>query len=574
MTTREIAAPTAPATTTRLARALTALLSAFALLLGLAPAATAQTGETTAIDPFRVTLSVSGDLRPGGEVTYTLRATNTEVIALNTTLHHYGVRVPSGFQYLGVTGDLDGAVSDLGQGVNFYGGDPGSNTVWGGGSREAKFRFRIPADATGGTIYSAGVGMETKLLWNRDWHHVNNLVSFTVTPVQSATQVTVAPSVARVGEPVTLTANVSAVHGTNTPTGSVSFAVDGQTLTAPVVNGVASTTAIFEATGTKPVTATFTPASGTEWQTSVGTGTVNVQSEATQTQLTLDPVAIHDGDQITATARLTPAAATGHVVFTVDGQTQRIPVTGGEAQATFQLITSGEKTVLAAFEPANPARYTTSQDEETVAVSELTTTMTVSVNPSTATAGEQIAITADITPEDATGTVTFEVAGRTLTAPVVDGKATVYTSLITKGTYPITATFTSDQPTRWLGSAGTGSVTIQAEGTETEVTVDPATVAVGGEVTLTARVTPRTVDGVVTFTVNGTEYLADVVDGVATTTVLMPDAGDETVRAVFTPADTERYAPSEDSATITVTGTGGDGGGSGSLGSLTGSLGS
>ena len=144
--------------------------------------------------------------------------------------------------------------------------------------------------------------------------------------------------------------------------------------------------------------------------------------------------------------------------------------------------------------------------------SELTTTMTVSVNPSTATAGEQIAITADITPEDATGTVTFEVAGRTLTAPVVDGKATVYTSLITKGTYPITATFTSDQPTRWLGSAGTGSVTIQAEGTETEVTVDPATVAVGGEVTLTARVTPRTVDGVVTFTVNGTEYLADVVD--------------------------------------------------------------
>ena len=98
---------------------------------------------------------------------------------------------------------------------------------------------------------------------------------------------------------------------------------------------------------------------------SVGTGTVNVQSEATQTQLTLDPVAIHDGDQITATARLTPAAATGHVVFTVDGQTQRIPVTGGEAQATFQLITSGEKTVLAAFEPANPARYTTSQDEET-----------------------------------------------------------------------------------------------------------------------------------------------------------------------------------------------------------------
>lgn len=567
-------------------RSLTVMLSALALLLGMAPAAQAQaTSWQTRLGDFRFDVAVdagNSNLVPGGHVRFNITGTNAYAGSIpgwdNRVLTTYGLVIPAGFTYQAGGGSDFDDVGNHGQGTSYWGGQVPfvERTVFPGGSRSGWLQFGIPADAKANVTYHFDI--KANLETGGNWFTADDAVAFQIPAVQSATKVTVSPTVGRVNEAVTLRADVSAVYGSNVPAGSVTFAVDGQSIPANVVDGVATATARFATTGEKPVTATFTPANGAEWQASSGTGTVNIQSEVTQTDLTLDPVAIKAGDIVSATARLTPAAAAGDVVFTVDGQTQRIPVRNGVATADFRLTTSGTKTVRAHFEPTNPLRYTTSDDSATVTVSELTTTTAVTVTPATTTAGQRIELKAAITPSDATGTVTFEVAGRRIEATVVDGVATAYTSLDVAGTHPVTATFVSDQPTRWLGSTGSGSVRVNAEGTTTTVTVDPATVEVGGESVLTARVTPTDVPGIVEFVVDGKSYNADVVNGVATTRVLFSNTGNREVKATFKPTDSERYAESSDTATVTVNAAGGSGSlgslGGDSLSNLTGSLGS
>lgn len=563
-------------------RSVLALLSALALMLGLAPAAQAQATTWQArLGDFRFDVAVdagNSNLVPGGHVRFNITGTNAYAGGIpgwdNRVLTTYGLVIPAGFTYQAGTngGDFED-VGNHGQGADYWGGQVPllRRSVGPGGSRSGWLQFGIPADARADLPYYFDI--KANLETGGNWFTADDAVAFELPAVASATTVTVAPAVARVNEDVTLRADVSAVYGPHVPTGTVTFTVDGQRFeNVAVVDGVATATARFATTGEKPVTAVFTPANTAEWRTSTGTGTVNVQTQATTTDLTLDPVEVMAGDIVRATARLTPASAVGNVVFTVDGLTQTIPVRNGVAVADFQLTTSGTKTVQANFEPTNPARYTTSNDSAQVTVSELATTTTVTVTPQAVTAGERIELRAAIDPADATGTVTFTVAGRTIEAPVNGGVATAYTTIDTAGDYEVTAEFESTQPERWISSTGAGSVRVNAEGTTTTVTVDPTTVQAGGEATLTARVTPAGVDGIVEFAVDGQTYRADVIDGVATTRVLFENAGEREVTATFKPADAERYAESSDEATVTVTGSGG-GGGNGSLGSLTGSLG-
>ncbi|MCT2146854.1 hypothetical protein M3E05_17100, partial [Dietzia cinnamea] len=56
----------------------------------------------------------------------------------------------------------------------------------------------------------------------------------------------------------------------------------------------------------------------------------------------------------------------------------------------------------------------------------------------------------------------------------------------------------------------------------------------------------------VTFTVDGTEYPATVIDGVATATHTFTAQGEYPVTADFAPTNTDRYSGSSDQATVNV----------------------
>lgn len=569
-------------------RAAVALIAAVALVLGVMPglgAGAAHAGTAT-LGNFRTTVTVNqaqSDLRPGGHVRYDITARNNQARDTGgwistpnyTALLVYGVDAPAGLTYR----SSGGAIYSPGnweQGGNFAGGlsanlgninglgdlfsniqDLGPAFVRGQDSRSGWISFNIPANAQGGTTYRAGarlieapIGLAIPRPTTRT---SSNIESFTLGAVSSQTRVSIPPAAARVGEPVDLSATVSAGAGSNTPAGTMTFAADGQSQTAPVVNGVATTSMTFATAGNKPVTASFTPSSTTQWRASTATGTVRVESEATQTNLELDAVEIISGDTISATANVTPANADGAVEFTVGDQTQTVPVAGGSASAQFTLDVPENAAVTATFIPANPERYTSSTDTQTVTVSSEQTETAVELTPEIARVGEDSTLRANVTPADAAGTVTFTVEGETYTVDVADGEATAVHQFGATGEVPVTARFTPNDTNRYASSTGQTTANVQTEATETNLELDAVEIISGDTLSATARVAPADAEGNVEFVVDGQTQTIPLVGGVATAEFTLDAPSVATVTATFVPANPDRYAPSSDTESVSVT---------------------
>jgi hypothetical protein len=183
-------------------------------------------------------------------------------------------------------------------------------------------------------------------------------------------------------------------------------------------------------------------------------------------------------------------------------------------------------------------------------------TTTVSANPSTATVGTPVTLTAHVTPAAATGQVTFREGGVTLGSAVLSGgTATLTTSSLTVGVHQVAADYLGDDT--YAGStAAPVTVTItdapDTLPTTTTLEADPTSAHVGETITLTATVDPHAATGAVTFTDDADGVLgdADVVAGVATLDVFLT-AGSHHVTASYS-GDTG-YEPSVSApATVTV----------------------
>jgi hypothetical protein len=169
-----------------------------------------------------------------------------------------------------------------------------------------------------------------------------------------------------VGQDVTITAIVSASDFQGTPTGTVTFTIDGQddaTAALSVVGGVDEAelvTSMLEI-GQHTVTAeysgdtSFNPSSG-----SLPTQTViaaPLQSTETTISSSSDPSTV--GESVTFTALVTPRAAggapSGMVIFAIDGITEPpAPVQaandGGQASFTITTLTAGKHSISATYE--------------------------------------------------------------------------------------------------------------------------------------------------------------------------------------------------------------------------------
>ncbi|MGX1768591.1 Ig-like domain repeat protein [Dietzia sp. NPDC055343] len=547
------------------ARIATALLAALALVLGVAPVASAQSGSTR-IDDFTFAANVNSGgsaLRPSGHVRLDLTATNTHGsgwgVISNRVLNTYGFTVPGGYALRDSGGNDMRDPGTHGQ-SNYFGGKPRNvayQTVQKDSSRSGWLSFTIPATAQGGSVHRFGV--RAHLGTGGSWKPTaNNVVSFTMPAVATTTQaVTVSPSTGRVGEPVTLSTRVTANYGTNTPTGTVRFIVDGKTVSASVnSSGVATATTTFDTTGSKSVTATYTPTSTAQWRTSSRTGTVNIQSEATRTDLSLDKVEVLAGGTVQASAAVTPAGAEGDIEFSAGGEPVRVPVDAeGKATAVLPADTAGETTVTATFIPADPQRYTSSSDSETIDVFEQTATTTqVTAGNEAVEAGKPTTLTATVNPAAAAGTATFTIGGQGYTATVSGGVATLEHTFPEAGDHVVVVDFTPTNGDRYLPSSGQTTISVDSETTATDLTLDPLTVTAGGTVQATATVTPAGAEGEVEFAAGDETIRVPVTDdGTATAEFTAATAGELTVTATFHPADPDRYTTSTDTKSVDVT---------------------
>jgi Bacterial Ig-like domain (group 3) len=287
----------------------------------------------------------------------------------------------------------------------------------------------------------------------------------------TTTVVTSSSNPSNLGEQVTFTAAVTASGFAGTPTGTVTFTIDGQAqapLTLSVVGGVdqAQYNTGALAAGQHTVSAAYSGDSN------VGPSSVSLPSQvvngptlkASTTTLSSSANPSTVGQQVTFTAVVSAASyqgtPTGTVTFTIDGHTQspaQLAFIGGQDEATFTTSTlaAGQHSVTAAYSgDTHVSSSSGSLPTEVVNARNLQATTTVlasSLNPSTV--GQPVSFTAIVSPsgtaEAPSGSVTFTIDGVSkapVPLQVVNGRdqATLSIASLAKGTHTVTAAYSGD----------------------------------------------------------------------------------------------------------------------------------
>ncbi|WP_421121173.1 Ig-like domain repeat protein [Aquihabitans daechungensis] len=394
-------------------------------------------------------------------------------------------------------------------------------------------------------VFANGSGGETE----------TDAATLTVQLIATVTSVAANPAAPAVGDAVSLTATVAPADAT----GTVQFTIDGAAFGAPVpVSGGTATSSSTSslAVGDHPITATF---SGADHAGSVGSGTVSVGKTATTIDVDVDPVAPVVGDDVTFTASVAPAAATGTVQFTVDGTPLGSPValTGGEATspALADLARGGHLVEAAYSGDGTHAAATTGLVP--FEVTRTSTTTSMAVEPAAPKRGEDVSFTATIAPNPGGGTVQFRVDGSPVGTPVAVDDTGVATSAPIDapdaGDHTVSASFSGSDTHAPSTSATTSFTVAKRTSSTTVVDVRPEVLAAGEDVTVDVAVSPVPAGGTVQLALDGTDVGGPITldsEGEATATLPDVQAGDPTVTASFSGDDD--LLPSSDDESLVV----------------------
>ena len=302
-----------------------------------------------------------------------------------------------------------------------------------------------------------------------------------LTVVQATTQtaLVVAPNPALVLAPITFTATVTGNGAT--PTGSVNFLANGNSIGSGALNpaGTATFTAATLAAGTYVITATYTGDANDTVSTSLPVS-LTVSLATTATAITVAPNPALVGAAVTITAKVTGngGTPTGIVNFIANGNTlASANLAAGTATFTTSTLAPGTYSITASYQgdPAD-APSTSTVISETVGLIPTTT----SLGSSTTTgATPQVILVATVlnsaTGVPPTGTVTFMSGTTQLGSATLDanGVGTLTPNLTGAVNYNIIANYSGD-----TDHSPSSSPAIQVSGTPTQFTlaVSPASV--------------------------------------------------------------------------------------------------
>ncbi|WP_413811566.1 Ig-like domain repeat protein [Streptomyces sp. OE57] len=386
--------------------------------------------------------------------------------------------------------------------------------------------YTITADYGGDADFTASTGIGTH----------------TVAQAATHTDVASSPDPSVTGEPVAITATVSAVApGAGTPTGTVTFdpGDGGPAVTTPLTAGVATVTHAYTDGAGSPYTITATYDGDADFLTSLGTDTQTVGRASTTVAISDLPEPSVTGRPVTFLARVAPiapggGAPTGTVTYDFGDGTQAVdvPVADGVATAahTYATAAGSPYTVTATY--GGDDHFIGSVNTETHLVERASSTTTVDSSPNPSVTGRPVTVTATIaaiapgagTP---TGTVTFDFGDRTgaVTAPVTGGVATITHAypIAFDSPYTITADYGGDAD--FTPSTSTATQTVNPAATDTTVTSTSDPSVPGQAVTIGATVSPAVPgDGIPTGSVtfdpgDGTPAItAPLVEGAASIT--------------------------------------------------------
>lgn len=274
--------------------------------------------------------------------------------------------------------------------------------------------------------------------------------------------------------------------------------------------------------------------------------------------LTADPASPAFGQAVDFTATVSPSAATGEVLFAIDGVPLGDPValSGGSATSpSTSSLTPGAHEVTASY--FGDAEHAASDATTQITVGLIPTTTTVANEPLGPTVGQTVTLSAVVDGVEPTGTVQFVLDGELLGGPIdlVDGQATSPASPpLTPGLH-VTWAFYNGDSTHATSNSGAQSFNVTTESaTIASLGSTPSPQVRLGTVAYTASIDPAITGGTIQFAVDGTTVgpPVAVVDGTATTPAapVTAAAGSHTLTATYSGDAT--YSATSRSTTITV----------------------
>ena len=151
-----------------------------------------------------------------------------------------------------------------------------------------------------------------------------------------------------------------------------------------------------------------------------------------------DPITVGE-DAVIVVSDL--ADATGIVTAVVNGKSYTAPINGGKAVITVPGLTEN---VTAVVSYPGDDKYNPFETSVTVIVNpKAKENATIDIDVPPVTEGQNATVTVTL-PKDATGTVTATVKGKTYTAPVKDGKATISIPELAAGNYTVPVNYSGD----------------------------------------------------------------------------------------------------------------------------------
>ena len=378
----------------------------------------------------------------------------------------------------------------------------------------------------------------------------NGGLSQVVNRPPSATSVTSTPNPSVFGQSVTFTATVVPVSGGPTPTGLVTFTIDGATAGSVALSGgLASFSSAALAVGAHPVVVTYGGDVNFNGSAS-STYTQTVNKAGTATSVTSAPNPAVFGQSVTLTATVTVSAPgagnpSGTVTF-LDGATNlgtgAVNASGIATLATSTLSVGVHNAITAQY--GGDASFTGSTSSAaSQTVNKAASTTSVSAAPNPAVFGQSVTFTATVAASapgagNPAGTVTFTIDGVNVAQSLSGGVATYVTSTLTVGSHAVSATYGGDGNFNGSVASSINQVVNKANTTTTVVSSlnpSPVTRLITFTATI-AAVAPGTgtPTGVVTFTIDGVVKATPTLSGgVAIYTTSVLTVGTHTVSVTY-----------------------------------------
>ncbi|MDW5594063.1 Ig-like domain repeat protein [Conexibacter stalactiti] len=408
----------------------------------------------------------------------------------------------------------------------------------------------VPLDADGAALstpvrLAEGVTVTARYLSNGQFVGSSGTTTQRVIRAGTAIDVSSSANPSEDDDPVTFTADVNALApGAGTPTGSVTFAVNGTPLGGPVelTDGSARSNAIALPSGTHDVTATYD--GSPRYAPATADAVQSVGATATATELTADPRSpvVGQASLITVTVKppsASPAAVpTGGVDVLVDGIVACDGVTLVAAQATCAVTAPelpGAHQITARYEPGS-LDFSASRGALAQLVGQGRTTVTLEATPDPSVFGEPVRLHAQVAAAGAatgnpTGAVTFTVDGAPVGQPVPlrDGRAdSVAIPALAAGPHVLLASYGGDA-SFFANAAGATQGVDPAATLGTIRSSDPgAALGRAPRFTMQLGIAPPalgTPGGNVQFSVNGRPYGPPVAVAAGATAVSAPVTG-------------------------------------------------